>query len=166
MANMKSFVIAVWTALALALVEFFTCIIVEAGFYLIQCQLLGLPGFVGDYPFQTIWGDNVRILVMRIGCGFVLSTAIVLYLIHFWPRSYHWAVLGVINVCVLLLVSAVCNLFFAGLFGMFFDFDSTLYRNPLQILLVVCFFSPLLLSKLRLGTMLPNLVSHKAVHDK
>jgi hypothetical protein len=166
MANMKSFVIAVWTALALALVEFVTCIIVGAGLYLIQCQLLRFPGFFGDNPFQTIWSDNIQILVMRIGCGSVLSTAIVLFLIHFWPRSYHWAVLGVINVSVLLLMAAVCNLFFVGLFRMFFDFDSTLYRNPQQILTLVCFFSPLLVSKLRLGTMLPNLVSYKAVHGK
>jgi hypothetical protein len=159
---MKQFIMALWTAIALAFLESFISVIVENTFDLIQCHFAGYQNIenVVPGPGYEIFITNLVIFVARFYYGFIPVTAVVLFLGRMWDRPLHWSVLGLINAAVILVMCAVYNPILE-LYKSILHFNHEWAENICSIPIVISFFSPLILSKFKIGTILPDLVLNK-----
>ena len=134
----------------LALVECLLCIVFAELIYVIGGLLTTFnSGVEGVSPFIVILKDNFAILGGRIIYGFMPATAVALLLCSMLRFRLHWAAIGVVNIAVLLSVCVLWeNQFFLLHRLIFIGFP--LYKNFMHLLLVSCFFSPLILLKIGL----------------
>lgn len=153
---MKNIVKCLWTAVILAFVECFASVFCEGMLYIVQCKLFGVSHFGDESPGDSIVRYNVLIVCARFSMGFVLATAGVLFALQYLTRRIRWCVLGVVNCAVICILGAIYNSSF-GILKLIFEFNPVLYQNFFAIPFVIAFFSPWLVSKWRIWTVLPML---------